>query len=466
MRRIDLRGDLLAAMAATVCTVMPAAAHAEDLVDIYRLAQGHDPVYEAARYALQAAEQKRPQARAGLLPTIALSGSSGQQKGDAAFGDAPYVRRDVRNWGWSLQLTQPLFRAANAAAVGVADAQVRQASAQFSLAEQALMLRVAQAYFDVLTAQDAVQAAEAQVKAVNEQLSLAQHSYRAGTATVTDVHEAKSRFDLARAQRVAALNDRETRLAELERIMGTQPSSMSGLGKAVDLPSPQPADLFQWMIQARERNPAVVAQQAATEAAERELRRNRAEHLPTLDFTASYGSNYASGALSSPADIATRTRAGQVGLQLTIPLFAGGGTQARVNEAAANLNRSRADAEAVRRQAAMEARQAFAGVSNGLAQVEALVSAVESSKSSVEANQVGYRTGTRINIDVLNAEQQLYAAVRDLAKARYETIMQSLKLKAAAGELGEADLQAVNALLETPTPVALSAPGSSASGSH
>jgi outer membrane protein len=220
------------------------------------------------------------------------------------------------------------------------------------------------------------------------------------------------------------------------------------------------------MMQARENNPSVVAQQAAKDAAEQELRKNRAEHLPTLDFTASYGSSYASGTLASPADIATRSRSGQVGLQLSVPLFLGGGTQARVKEAAANLNRSRADVEAVRRQAAAEARQAFAGVSNGLAQVQALVSAVESSKSSVEANQVGYRTGTRINIDVLNAEQQLYAAVRDLAKARYDTIMQSLRLRAAAGNLAETDLQGVNALLETPTPVALSAAGSVSSRSQ
>jgi outer membrane protein len=187
----------------------------------------------------------------------------------------------------------------------------------------------------------------------------------------------------------------------------------------------------------------------ALQVADREIDKSRAAHSPTLDLTAGYGINYASGSISSPADIATRTRSGQVGLNLTVPLFAGGGVQARVREAIALKEKASEDLEVARRQAITQARQAFTGVVNGAAQVDALESAISSSKSSLDANKVGYRIGTRINIDVFNAEQQLYSAQRDWHKARAETLMQGLRLKASNATLGETDLQAINDLLET-----------------
>jgi outer membrane protein len=201
------------------------------------------------------------------------------------------------------------------------------------------------------------------------------------------------------------------------------------------------------MGNARENNPAVRTQLAAMEVAEKEVSKNRAAHLPTLDFTAGYGRNYTSGSMTSPADIENRVKSGTIGLQLTIPIYQGGAVSSRVSEAIANRFKSRAELEAARRQAATLARQAFGGVTSGLSQVEALTSAVTSSLDSVNANKIGYRIGTRVNIDVLNAEQQLFAAQRDLAKARYDTILQGMRLKAAAGTLTESDVQAINVLL-------------------
>ncbi|MFJ4292112.1 TolC family outer membrane protein [Cupriavidus sp. NPDC089707] len=434
------------AMAAAVA-LCASHASAIDLLSVYRLAQGGDPTFEASRYALEAGREKLPQARAGVLPSINLSGNGSRQNGQANFAGSPYQDRNVNSWAWNLQLSQPVVRVASWIGVAQAGAQVEQAEAQFAQAESDLILRTAQAYFDLLTARDSVTVAKAQLKAVEQQRVLAKRRYDVGEATITDVYEAQSRHDLGRSQLVQALNDQEARQAELERLVGALPEPLAGLKAEVVLPSPEPMDVNAWMGNARENNPAVRTQMAAVEVAEKEVSKNRAAHLPTLDFTAGYGRNYTSGSMTSPADIENRVRSGTIGLQLTIPLYQGGAVNSRVTEAIANRYKSRAELEAARRQAATQARQAFGGVTSGLSQVDALTSAVTSSLDAVNANKIGYRIGTRVNIDVLNAEQQLFAAQRDLAKARYDTILQGLRLKAAAGSLAEGDVVAVNALL-------------------
>jgi outer membrane protein len=419
---------------------------ADDLLSAYREALLQDPVYLAARHTLAAAEQKLPQARAGLLPTLSITGGESRQRGQASFSDAPFEDRDVRSRNWSLQLTQPLFRPASWSAYSQADAQVRQAAAQFQLARQELILRLAQAYFDVILAEESVAVATAQHGAVEQQWTLAKRNFEVGMATVTDVHEAKSRLDLARAQNIAAGNELIVKQAELERIVGRPPAHLPTLNPAAALPTPEPARIDPWIEQAVAGNPLVAIQSAGVESLEHEVIRSRSGHAPTLDLNASYGTTFTSGSMTSPSDIPARSRAGQVGVQLTVPIWSGGAVAARVVEATANLDKARADLEAARRQAVTLVRQAFSGVTSGQAQVEALASAVTSSRNAVDANQVGYRIGTRINIDVLNAEQQLYATRRDLARTKLETLMHGLRLKAAVGVLEESDIVALNRL--------------------
>lgn len=447
MARIHILSSAAVAALAAIAALVPSQANAIDLLSVYRMAQGSDPTFEASRYALEAGREKLPQARAGVLPSINLNGNGSRQDGQSSFAGSPFTDRSVNSWAWSLQLSQPVVRVANWIGVAQAGAQIEQAEAQFAQAESDLILRTSQAYFDLLNARDSVTVARAQLRAVEQQRVLAQRRYDVGEATITDVYESQSRHDLGRSQLVQALNDQEAKQAELERLVGPLPEPVAGLKADVTPPGPEPKDVNAWMAHARENNPVVRTQLAAVEVAEKEVSRNHAAHLPTLDFTAGYGNNYSSGSMISPADIENRVKSSTIGLQLTIPIYQGGAVNSRVTEAIANRYKSRAELEAAKRQAATQARQAYGGVTSGLSQVEALTSAVTSSLDSVNANKIGYRIGTRVNIDVLNAEQQLFAAQRDLAKARYDTILQGMRLKAAGGTLTEADVQGVNVLL-------------------
>lgn len=444
---ILLGGAMRRILAAIVLAGASVHANGEGLLDVYRIAKGNDPIINAARHAYEAAREKIPQARAGLLPVLSLSANDGRTNASSKFSNAPQVDRDVHAWTWSLQLTQPLIRMQNLYVYNESEWLIEQAGAQYTQAEQDLILRVTQAYFEVLIAQESIDVAAAQLKAAGEQLALAQRGFETGTKAITDTHEAKSRFDLARSQHIEALNELEIKYAELEKLIGVAPRDMAALHAAVVVPRPQPDDVNAWIERARENNPAVLAPKAAFNAAEAGVSKSRAEYMPTLDAVASYGSNFSSGNTGLPSDFETRTRSRQYGVQLNMPLYAGGLTSSRVSEAIASRNRVADELEAARRQSGAEARQTYSAIVNGLAQIEALESAVESSKSAVNGNKVGYKLGIHANIDVLNAEQQLHAAQRDLVRARYMTLFQGLKLKAAAGVLAESDLIEVNGLL-------------------
>lgn len=447
--RVHLAGLLVLAL---VCGLGPAAARAESLLDIARRAQTHDATYLAARRALDAAVERPVQARAALLPAAHISAAASRQSGQAAFAEAAPVDRDVRNRSWSVQVTQPIWRPASVAGWRHAEAQLEQAREQFRQAEQDLLLRVAQSYLDVLVAQEGRRAAKSYRAAVEHQLALATRNFEVGTGAITDVHEAQARRDAARAQGVAAQNDVELRTAELERLLGASPGALQPLDPAAALPEPPADELQRWLDAARSDHPAVRIHRSAVGVARLEVERQRAGHSPTLDLTASYGPTRASGSMGSPADIASHVRSAQLGVNFTMPLYAGGAVQSRVREALAMHEKAEEELEAARRHASTQARQAHAGWLNGLAQVEALASAVQSSEAALASNRVGYRIGTRINTDVLNAEQQLHAAQRDWHKARVDTLMNGLRLKAATGDLSELDLARINALLLPPLP--------------
>ena len=445
--KVKVRDKLLTLLCCSAFMGLSMASHAQSLMDVYQKARAQDNQYGAARRALEASLEKLPQARAGFLPNVSVVANKNHQIGEASFSSAPYVSRDVRAWNWTTQLTQPVIRWGNWATYAQADAQVTQAKEQFSLAEQDLIVRTAQVYFDVQVAMQSVQVAEAQLQAINEQLTLAQRTFEVGMGTITDVHEAKAKQALNLAQRVSALNDLTTKQAELEKLIGEY-VALPPMQLTKSLPALDPTQLNDWLTVALRQNPQIRIQEAALTVASKEVSKSMAAHAPTLDIVANRTGNYSSGTISSPADLSTRFNSHQTAVQLTIPLFAGGATQSKVRESVALEEKAKEELTGAKRNASSQVRQSFAGVMNGQAQVEALEAAVEASQNSVESNKIGFKVGTRINPDVLNAEQQLYAAMRDLSKARADAVMQSLKLKAMTGSLDGDDLAALEKLMQ------------------
>lgn len=419
---------------------------AADLMQVYRAAQDNDPTFAAARFTLDAGREKIPQGRAGLLPNLTLSGNTTWNENEIALHNgATLAKPHFNSNGYTLSLTQPLFRWQNWVGYDQSKLQVVQAEANFVQARQDLILRVAQAYFDVIYASENLKAVNANKLAIVQQLELAKMSFEVGTATITDTHEAQARFDLASAQEIAAENDLNVRQRMLQAIVGKEPAPLAPPRKGVELSPPQPNDMKLWIAAAEKDGIAVQLQQAAASIAAREVDKQRAGHYPTLDLVANAGSSKSYGSTSfGLLDSDTKN----IGLQLNIPLYQGGAVASREREASANRAAAESALEAARRNAVLTASQSYLGVVSGLAQTKALKAALVSSQSALESNKLGYEVGVRINIDVLNAENQLYVTRRDLAKAVLDTLMSQLRLKATVGTLGEDDIAAINALLD------------------
>ena len=430
---------------AAVWLALPASA--ADLLEVYRLAQTRDAVYAGARASFNAAQEKIPQGRAGLLPQASVSANTLYNDRTVTFRlpSATASAAQFNSNAITVSITQPLFRRQNWIALEQARSQVDQAEAQFTQAAQELGLRVAQAYFDVLLAQDNVALANAQKTAIGQQLEQAKRNFEVGTATITDTHEAQARFDLSAAQEIAALNDLEVKRRNLQQITGKNYQSLKPLRPDVKLASPTPATMESWVDLAQKQSFAVLAQEAATEVFNLEAKRQQAGHYPTLDLVANYGYSAQTG--SAVTALGTGVTQTSIGVQFAVPLYQGGAITSRAREAAANYEKARQDLENARRSSALNSQQSFLGVMNGIAQVRALEAALVSSQSALDSNRLGYEVGVRINIDVLNAQQQLFSTRRDLAVARYTTITNFLKLKSAVGGLGEADLEEYNKVL-------------------
>jgi outer membrane protein len=433
----------------TALAIVAAQATAADLLQTYREAVANDPQFASARAAAEAGREKLPQGRALILPSANATANTTYNDLTIRPRTDPTtdIQRQFNSNGWQLTLSQPLFRWQNWVQYTQSEFQVRQAEAQLNQATQDLIVRVAQGYFDVLAARDTLAVIQAQKTAISEQLAQAKRNFEVGTATITDTHEAQARYDLSTSQEIAAQNDLEIRRRALQQLIGRFPDQLTPLRAKFDLRVPEPSDMERWVESAQAQNYAVVVQQASVEIADREIERNRAGHYPTLDLVGTYGQTGSGGSNNVNTSVGTDVRAGTIGLQLGIPLYAGGAVSSRTREAIANRDRARADLETSRRQAALSARQSFLGVTNGMAQVRALEQALVSSETALASNKLGYEVGVRINIDVLNSQQQVFQTQRDLSRARYDTILSGLRLKAAAGVLAESDVEDVNRLL-------------------
>jgi outer membrane protein len=421
-------------------------ARAADLVQVYQQALANDATYASARAAVAAGREKSTQGRAQLLPTVGITGSYAKNNNDStpALNNTNSGIMGVRTNQYTVSLSQPLFRWDRWQSYEQSKLQQAIAEAQFAQAQQDLITRVSQAYFDVLGAQDTLESTRAEKAAVTEQLASAKRNFEVGTQTITDTHEAQAAYDLVVSREFAAVNDLDNKRAALQAIIGTLPPALAPLRTGVTLAAPTPTVIDPWISSAESQNYGVMVQQLNLESAKREISRQRAGHYPTLDFVAAASHQRADQVTAISGTQNNRS----VGVQWSVPIFNGFNVTSHVREAISLEDKARNDLEANKRAAALQARQAYLGVNSGLAQVKALEAAEVSSKSALDSNMLGYQVGVRINIDVLNSQRQLYSTRTQLAQARYTTILNGLRLKAASGSLREDDLVPVNSLLQ------------------
>lgn len=437
-------------LAAAVMLAFASNAQAQSLVEMYDAARGYDAGFISAKAQFEANLARANQTLGGVLPNIALSVS--QVRTDFQRQQQGGVRSDVTELETkttAATLVQPIYRPAAWAAYKQGDRLLQQAVTQYEATEHDLLIRVSQAYFDVLTSEDNLELVQAQKKAVSEQLASAKRNFEVGTATITGVRDAQARFDLSNAQAIAAENELRTKRLALDMVVGQSNAKPKRLVKSTALIEPPKEDVNAWVSQAQTQSPFVRQAQLAVEVADYEVDKAMAGHKPTLDAQMTYGrtENLKGSIIGTTLFPPSTTWNPSVGLVLNVPLFAGFSTMYKVKEASALKNKALSDLENARRGAEQATRNTYFGLLAGLSQVKAFEAAEVSSQSALDANKLGYSVGVNINIDVLNSQSQLYQTKRDLAKARYDVLVTNLKLRQAAGTLTPADLQPINALL-------------------
>jgi outer membrane protein len=414
----------------------PGLAPAESLLELYEAAHAYDASYLAARATYESAPFRVEQSRALLRPSASLGATGSRTEG--YLNNIPNPTSS--SYGVTVTGRQPILNRVNSTTIAQSERSLVSSLADLDAAEQDLMLRVSQAYFDVLGAQDTLATTRASKAAISEQLASAKRNFEVGTATITDTREAQARFDLATAQEIAADNDLVTKRIALDQLVGRSNVAPKQLAVPVMLPVPT-TSVDDYVARAAEEHPTVRRARVAYEVAQLETEKARAQRIPTVDAVASVGTGRG---LYVPGTSGQNT---SIGLQLTLPLYSGGAIQNRIRETLALEERARNDLDTARRGVTQTTRQAYYTLLSGSAQVKALEAAEGSSQLALEATQLGYRVGIRVNVDVLNAQSQLYQTRRDLARARYDVLLATLRLRQASGQLTPSDVADIDRLL-------------------
>jgi outer membrane protein len=428
------------------------AVQAQSLTEVVDAARTYDATYLGARSNVDAAHFRYEQQRALNRPSATLTAQVQRQVQNTPFIPDP-SSSTTDTGGATINAQQSLFNRQNDLAIDEAAKAEDVARSQLAQAEQDLMVRVSQAYFDVLAATDALQTVQANKAAIAEQLASAKRNFEVGNATITDTREAEARFDLARSQEISAQNDLQVAHVTLDQLVGRNGVAPHALALPATLPPVMPSQAQDWVNLAEADSPGLKQAQLNLEIAQMETRRAKAGNLPTVTAGATYGKSYThnastyQGSFGVPGSYGGWGDNNSVSITLTVPLFAGYQIQNRERETVALETKARTDVEGARNAATLATRQTFLGAQSLNAQVKALEAAETSSKLALDATTLGYKVGVKVNLDVLNAQSQLYTTQRDLAKARYDYVMSTLKLRQAAGTLAQNDLVAVNALL-------------------
>ncbi|MCW9023518.1 MAG: TolC family outer membrane protein [Gammaproteobacteria bacterium] len=431
---------------ACFCLQSLSMAQAENLLDIYRLALTNDSAYQAAKNEFLSIQENKEQSFALFLPALSFSANytNIDQTNTVSGVDTTY---DYTSKNYSLSLRQMLYRHDYFVQHKQAGLQELQASANFNKATQDLIVRVAENYFQILGATDNLDFANAEKKAIAEQLNQAKQRFEVGLTAITDVHEAQSRYDQAVAQAIAAENQLAISRENLHEIIYQYPDKLASLSRQNPLLRPEPEDINAWVEMAIAQNLSLLASEKTMNIAREEISRNRAGHYPTLDLVASHGiSSTDGGAL---VNLTGRDQEEtQIGLQLNLSLYEGGLVSSKTRQTAHLYNQSKELYEQQRRTTERLTRSAYLNVLSNISQVKAFKQALQSSKTALEATEAGYEVGTRTAVDVLNAHREVFRAERDYANSRYNYILETLRLKQAAGSLNEDDIQSINLWLK------------------
>jgi len=443
-------------------------AAAADLAQAYDLARQSDPQLAAAEARALGQREGIVQSRAALLPQVDISGSFSDQNADdnrlalvsVETGQTSNAISNVdsRTRRYALNVRQVLYDHSNYTALRASRSRSSQLQADYDAALENLAVRVSDAYFAVLTAIETLVSAKAEEIAVKRQLDQAEKRLEVGLAPITDVHEAQSRYDTARAATIAAQNNYENTREALAEVTGKPLNGLRGLATDFKPSLPENPDAEAWVRMALDQNPTLRSRLLALEASDHDIETARAGHLPTLSATGSYGRSTSYGQVVSRGRTTmtgNNSVSGDVAIQLAIPLFSGFATQSRVRQAIHTRDAVRDQAEQERRAVTRQTRNAFRALLDGMSEIDARAQALVSARSALEATEAGYEVGTRTIVDVLIGQQQLYAAQRELARARHAFLVNSLRLKQAAGTMEVKDIKAVNAYLVADAEAAL-----------
>lgn len=425
-------------------------AAAQDLLQVYQLAQINDPAWASAQKANLAAQEKVIQGRAALLPTLGISANANHSDTDIEYtGTNNVFRNDGKERfdtvGYTVNASQPLYRPQNSIQYTQSKIQAAFADVQLTSAQQDLIMRVSQAYFDVLIAQDKIALIDAQKEATQQQLRQAEKNFKVGVATITDVNDAQAKLDLLLAQEISAQNTIEAKKNALETMTGARPNALAKTKENIIVKMAESREINAWVNLALQNSPEFLAQQKSVEYAKKEVDLNQAGHLPTLDAVGSYSYTDANGGING---FGNKLDNFTIGLQLQVPLYQGGAVSSKKREAVLNYQKSKDDLEQIRRKVVLETKQAWLDVKTAVSEVRAYEQAVTSSQSQVSSTKKAFKVGLRNTVDVLNAQEQYYSSKHDFNVARYTYLTNVLKLKTATGIITNQDIITVNDALE------------------
>lgn len=423
-----------------VVSAISAHVYAIDLMQVYALALKSDPQLLAQAASQKATNELKTQARANFLPDISLTASNSKIWQDSSaqnFGGT----RDYNSHGYSLTLTQPLYRRQNHVVDKQADIAIESASASYLAEQQSLIVRVAEGYFYVLAAQDDVSFAKAEYEALALQLEQTQQRFDVGVATITDVVESQAAYDLANASVIEAENALINTKERLQEIAGIYVDVLSALNEESPLIQPEPLNIKEWTENALIQNLSLKVANAQVQNARQEIELKKSSHYPTLDLV---GQKDYSSQSDTNFGGSSKTHQESVGLQFSLPIYQGGSISSQTREARHRLTQAMQQEEQERRAVVRQTRESYNSVLSGISRVKALKQATVSGEKALESTEAGFEVGTRTTVDVVNVRRDLFSAKRDYAQARYTYIVNTLRLKQAAGHLTSIDLEQIN----------------------